>query len=178
LGVSIKNMAITKEKKKEIITGLEKAIAKSKSVVFVNFHKLLVKDASAIRRSLKSENVGYVVAKKSLFKRVLDSIKIKGNAPEIKGELALAYLSAEASAKADGDPLAPARSIYEFQKKLDGKVSILGGIFDGEFKSQAEMMGIASIPSLDVLRGMFVNIINSPIQRFAIALNQIAEKKN
>jgi large subunit ribosomal protein L10 len=162
-------MAITKEKKKEIITGLEKAIAKSKSVVFVNFHKLLVKDASAIRRSLKSENVGYVVAKKSLFKRVLDGIKIKGETPNIKGELALAY---------GEDLIAPARSIYEFQKKLDGKVSILGGIFDGEFKSQAEMMGIASIPSLDVLRGMFVNIINSPIQRFAIALNQIAEKKN
>jgi large subunit ribosomal protein L10 len=162
-------MAITKDKKKEIMTGLEKAIAKSKTVVFVNFHKLLVKDASAIRRSLKSENVSYVVAKKSLFKKVLDGVKIKGTAPDIKGELALTY---------GEDLIAPARSIYDFQKKLDGKVSIIGGIFDGEFKSQAEMMSIASIPSLNVLRGMFVNIINSPIQRLAIALNQIAEKKN
>jgi len=39
------------------------------------------------------------------------------------------------------------------------------------------MNEIANIPSLDVLRGMFVNIINSPIQRTAIALGQIAEKK-
>jgi len=171
-------MAITKEKKKEIVSDLEKAVSKSKSVVFVNFHKLLVKDVSAIRRSLKSENVGYVVAKKSLFKRVLDGMKIKGDRPELNGELALAYLSGEASAKSDGEDLiAPARNIYGFQKKLEGKVSILGGIFDGEFKSQAEMMEIASIPPLDVLRGMFVNIINSPIQRFAVALNQIAEKK-
>ena len=84
-------MAITKEKKKEIIAGLEKAITKSKTVVFVNFNKLLVKDASIIRRSLKSENVGYVVAKKSLFRKVLDGVKIKGNAPDMKGELALAY---------------------------------------------------------------------------------------
>jgi len=171
-------MAITKEKKKEIIAGLEKAIAKSKTVVFVNFHKLLVKDASAIRRSLKSENVGYVVAKKSLFRKVLESVKIKGEVPVLKGELALAYLSAEAGAKADGDLLAPARSIYDFQKKLEGKVSIIGGIFDGEFKSQAEMMSIASIPSLGVLRGMFVNVINSPIQRFAIAMNAIAQVKS
>ncbi|OHB08521.1 MAG: 50S ribosomal protein L10 [Candidatus Zambryskibacteria bacterium RIFCSPLOWO2_02_FULL_38_13] len=162
-------MAITKEKKKEIIAGLEKAITKSKTVVFVNFNKLLVKDASIIRRSLKSENVGYVVAKKSLFRKVLDGVKIKGNAPDMKGELALAY---------GEDLIAPARSIYDFQKKLEGKVSIIGGIFDGEFKSQAEMMSIASIPSLNVLRGMFVNIINSPIQRLAIALNQIVEKKS
>jgi large subunit ribosomal protein L10 len=171
-------MAITKDKKKEIMAYLEKAVAKSKSVVFVQFNKLLVKDASLIRRTLKSENVGYVVAKKSLFKKVLASSGVKGDVPTLSGELALAYLSAEASAKEDGDLLAPARSIYDFQKKLDGKVSILGGIFDGEFKSQPEMLSIASIPSLDVLRGMFVNVLNSPIQRMAIALGQIAEKKN
>lgn len=162
-------MAITKEKKTEIIAGLEKAVAKSKSVVFVQFHKLLVKDASAIRRSLKNDEVGYVVAKKSLFKRVLNSAKIKGEVPALTGELAIAF---------GEDMIAPARSIYDFQKKLDGKVSILGGIFDGEYKSQQEMLSIASIPSLDVLRGMFVNIINSPIQRFAVALNAIAQTKN
>jgi len=36
---------------------------------------------------------------------------------------------------------------------------------------------IAQIPSLDVLRGKFVNIINSPVRRWVIALGQIAEKK-
>lgn len=162
-------MAITKEKKKEIMTGLDKILSKSKSVVFVQFHKLLVKDASIIRRSLKDENVGYVVAKKSLFKKVLEGAKIKGSTPTLEGELAISY---------GEDLITPARSIYDFQKKLDGKVSIIGGIFDGEYKSQEEMLSIASIPSLDVLRGMFVNVINSPIQRFAIALGAIAEKKN
>src|SRR3989344_3624195 len=117
-------MAITKEKKKEIIAGLEKIIAKSKSVVFVNFHKLLVKDASVIRRSLRGENISYVVAKKSLFRRVLDGAGIKGNAPVLNGELSIAF---------GDDMLAPAREIYKFQKKLDGKVSIFGGIFDGEY---------------------------------------------
>lgn len=171
-------MAITKEKKKEIVANLENMIKKSKSVVFVQFSKLLVKDASDIRRSLKKENVGYTVAKKSLLKRVLGGADVKGEAPSMEGELALAYLSDEASAKSDSNPLAPARGIYEFQKKLDGRVSIIGGIFDGEYKSQTEMTSIAAIPSLQILRGMFVNIINSPVQRFAIALNQIAQKKN
>ena len=39
------------------------------------------------------------------------------------------------------------------------------------------MISIATIPPLQVLRGMFLNVINSPIQRFAIALGQIAESK-
>ncbi len=171
-------MAIKKEKKKEIFAALEKAVKGSKSIVFVNFNKLLVKDVSELRRSLKKENVSYMVAKKTIFKKALGGTSVKGNIPEMKGELAVAYLSVEASTKEDGDLLAPARGVYEFQKKLDGKVNIIGGIFDGEYKSKDEMVSIASIPSLQVLRGMFVNIINSPIQRFAIALNQIAEKKN
>jgi large subunit ribosomal protein L10 len=162
------NMAIKKEKKVEIISSLEKILSKSKSVVFVNFNKLLVKDSSALRRALKSENVGYVVSKKSLFERALGESGVKGERPEIKGELSIAY---------GDDLLAPARGIYEFQKKLEGRVSIVGGIFEGEYKTQTEMLSIAMIPSQKVLQGMFVNIINSPIQRVVIALNQISEKK-
>lgn len=161
-------MAITKEKKKEILVDLEKAVSDAKSVVFVNFHGLPVSDASAMRRALRAEKVGYKVAKKTLVKRVLAGQTISGSQPSLEGELALAYGS---------DQIAPARGIFEFQKKLEGKVSILGGIFDGKYMSKEEMIGIASIPSMDVLRGMFVNIINSPIQRMAIALSEIAKKK-
>ena len=161
-------MAITKEKKQGIISKLEDVLKTSNSVVFVNFNKLLVKDASEIRRSLKKEGVGYTVAKKSLIKRVFSGSSTKGELPSLDGEIALAF---------GEDLLSPAREIFGFQKKMDGKLNIVGGIYDGEYKNKEEMMVIASIPSVDVLRGMFVNIINSPIQRFAIALNQIAEKK-
>ena len=40
------------------------------------------------------------------------------------------------------------------------------------------MNAIATIPPVPVLRGMFVNVINSPIQGFVIALDQIREKKS
>ena len=93
---------------------------------------------------------------------------MKGSMRALEGELAVVY---------GEDLLAPARSIYDFQKKLEGKISIVGGIFEGEYKSQAQMLSIASIPSVQVLRGMFVNIINSPVQRFVIGLGQIAERK-
>ena len=161
-------MAINKEKKKEIVDKLGKAVADSKSVVFVGFKGLQVKDASELRRALKKEDITYTVAKKSLFKRVLEAAGLKGEAPELAGELAVAF---------GDDLIAPARGVYGFQKKLEGKVSILGGIFEGQYKSQDEMMDIATIPPLQVLRGMFVNIINAPIQRFAVALGQVAEKK-
>ena len=39
------------------------------------------------------------------------------------------------------------------------------------------MTAIATIPSQKTLQGMFVNVINSPIQGFVMALDQIAKKK-
>lgn len=161
-------MPITKNKKIEIVKGLEKNLSDSKSVVFVNFHGLTVLDATALRKALRKEGVEYTVAKKSLIKRALGSLSVKGEMPDLLGEVSIAYSK---------DLISPAREVYEFQKKLDGKVSIIGGIFDGEYKTKGEMMEIALIPSIQTLRGMFVNIINSPIQRMVVVLNQIAENK-
>ncbi len=90
-----------------------------------------------------------------------------GELPVLEGEIAVAY---------SADPLAAAREVYDFQQANKGIVSIVGGVFEKGYKNQSEMLAIATIPPLQTLRGMFVNIINSPIQRFAIALDQIAKK--
>jgi len=161
-------MAISKEKKGEIVEKLEKALKSAKSLVFVNFHGLNVSTATLMRRTLKNDGVSYAVTKKTLTKRVLENEKFEGNQPELTGELAMAW---------GEDEIAPARGVYAFQKKFPEGLSILGGVFGGRYLSKAEMEEIALIPTMDVLRGKFVNIINSPIQRFAIALNEIAKSK-
>jgi len=163
-------MAITKQKKVELIASMSERLADAKSVVFVNFKALGAADTKILRRKLSADNVGYFVTKKTLAKRVLGDLKAKGDMPELPGELAIAY---------GEDLLTPARETYAFQTtpRDKGSISIVGGIFDGEYKTKEEMMAIAMIPPLQVLRGMFVNLINSPIQRFAIAMGQIAESK-
>jgi large subunit ribosomal protein L10 len=113
--------------------------------------------------------VSYAVTKKSLTKRVLAEEKFAGEQPELLGELAVAWSE---------DLIAPARGVYGFQKKFPEGLKILGGVFEGKYMTKVEMEGIALIPTLDVLRGKFVNIINSPVQRFAIALSKIAETKS
>ncbi|MCF7865700.1 MAG: 50S ribosomal protein L10 [Candidatus Pacebacteria bacterium] len=161
-------MAITKQKKQEIVASVKDILNTSKSVVFVNFHKLPVSESTTIRKELRSKDVNFTVAKKTLTKRALTEAAYSGEIPKLDGELALVY---------SADLLAPAREIYDFQKKLDGRVSILGGVFNGLYKNKEEMESIALIPSQKTLYAQFVNIINSPIQGFVLALNAIAEKK-
>lgn len=160
-------MAITKDKKQSILEKLD-GIKNSQSVVFVNFKGLPVFETTVIRRELAKGDVAYYVAKKTLVKKAFNEAGIEGDMPTLDGELAVVY---------GNDATGPAREIFAFQKKFDGKISILGGVFEHRFVNKSQMEEIAKIPSMHVLRGMFVNVINSPIQGFVVALNAIADKK-
>jgi large subunit ribosomal protein L10 len=161
-------MPITKEKKVKIQEDVASKIKGATSIVFVNFHKLNVADTNEVRRALRSEGVGYTVAKKTLIKRAFAGQNVEGEMPELAGEIALVYGT---------DPIAPARGIFEFQKKFKDQVSLVGGVFEGKFLNKSEIEGVATIPPLQVLYGQFVNLINSPIQGLVLALNAIAEQK-
>jgi large subunit ribosomal protein L10 len=161
-------MPISKGKKKEIIEKVSDLMKDSKSVVFFNFKGFNVKNTIEMRRKLRESKVGYMVAKKTLAKRAFDEAKITGEIPSMSGETAMAY---------SADLIAPAREVYNFQKKFKDNLAIVGGIFDGKYMSKEEMMALALIPSQQTLYAQFVNVINSPIQGFVVALSKIAEKK-
>ncbi len=161
-------MAITKAKKTEVVAKVNDAVKDAASVVFVHFKGLSMEDTSAMRRALKADGVSYLVAKKTLIKHALSSKGYEGEMPELPGEIAIAWSSE--------DPTLAARDIYEHGKKHKDALTIVGGIYEGAYQDAVAMNAIATIPPLNVLRGMFVNVLNSPIQGLVIALNQIAEK--
>src|SRR3989338_2841388 len=164
-------MPITKEKKKEFLIKL-KTIASAKSLVFVNFHGLTVGNATEIRRKLKESGVSYLVAKKTLAKKALGEAGISGTMPELTGELGIAYLPAVVGEKQiDDNLILPARETFVFQKKFENRISLLGGVFDGKFMGADEIKSLAMIPSRQTLYSQFVNLINSPIQSFVMALD-------
>ncbi len=160
-------MAISKTKKVEILERLERIRDEAATIVFVRFNGLTVAESNAMRRELQAAGVEYFVAKKTLLKRVFGEA-YEGTYPTLEGEIAVAY---------SADQIAPAQNIKNFVKKYKDRVSMAAGVFEGAFQDQAQIEEIASIPSMLELRGMFVNVINSPIQGLVIALDQVAQKK-
>lgn len=169
LFLKIKNM-LKKSKKNEIIKDLSNVIKEAPSVVFVNFHGMKVSDESVLRRDLRNQGVGYRVSRKTLLKRVLGDLGdvSGGTMPELTGEVAVAYSK---------DSIAPAREVFNFQKTHKGVLSILGGIFEGKFVDGTYMTEIATIPSREVLLSKIAFLLKSPIQRLAIAVNEVAKTK-
>lgn len=166
------HMAITKAKKESLLASAKDVLSKTSSVAFVAFRGLTVAEVNELRAGLKKEGVKYTVVKKTLLKKALDSGNVEGTMPELPGEVAFAYL------KEGDDVTAPARTLQIFVKKFKEKLSLLGGVIEKKYLSLQEVKVVATIPATPVLRGMFVNVINSPIQRFAIALSEVAKTKS
>lgn len=161
-------MALTKQKKVEIVKDLEGIVKGAKTIVFVNFKGLPVAEVTDLRRKLREQGVGYKVAKKNLIIRALGSIDISGELPNIPGQVAISYGT---------DMLAPAREVFNFQKDHKEMLSIAGGVFEGKYLGSEEMISIATIPSMDVLYSKLLYLIKSPLQRLTIAMSEIAKKK-
>ncbi len=158
---------LQKSKKEEMVKDLEGVIKNSESVVFVNFHGLKVSDETKLRKSLREQGVNYKVSRKTLLKRALEG-KAEGEIPALPGEVAIAYSK---------DSTASPREIYNFQKTHNGMLSIIGGIFEGKFVDSVYMTELARIPSREVLLGKIAFLLKSPIQRLALAVNEVAKKK-
>lgn len=150
-----------------MVKDLEKAIKEAASLVFVNFKGLNVAEESKLRRGLRDQGVAYKVSRKTLLRRALEG-KAEGEIPELKGEIAVAFSK---------DPTAGAREVFNFQKTHQGLLDIVGGIFEGKFMSREKMLEIATIPSREVLISKFAFLLLSPMQRFAVAVNEVAKKK-
>lgn len=171
---------ITKEKKKAILQNLTDRFSKSKSLVFLGFQGMKVKDNMALRRKLRAEGIEYTVAKKTLIKKGMEGVKIEGIdkfSPEGPIAVAIGY----------EDEIAPARIAKEFGRTND-KLQILGGVMNLEVMDAESMKQIASLPGKDQLRAQLIGTINAPVSGFVNVLagnvrslmnvlNAVAEKK-
>jgi large subunit ribosomal protein L10 len=160
-------MALTKNQKEEVIVELREKLKNAETMVFVNFKSLTVGETNAFRKSLREAGVGYKVAKKTLIARVLDEKGLKGDAPTLEGEIGIAY---------SPDALAAAREVFNFAKGKERPV-IAGGVFEGAYADRAQILAIATIPPREVLLSQIAYLLKSPLQRLAIAVGQVAEKK-
>jgi len=165
----------TKQQKVELVEKLAQNIKDSITTVIVHFKGVNIGEETMMRRELRASGVKYTVAKKTLIKRALEKLGHNVEEVPLEGEIAIAHGGAD-------DSTLIARLMHGYGAKFLGadkenKISILGGIFEGKLVGQQMMREIATIPSMDGLRGMFANIINSPRSRFAIVLSEVAKTK-
>lgn len=159
-------MPISKAKKTEIVERLKKGLSDAEAVAFVHFSRLTAQDAVEMRKKLRAAGVSYYVAKKTLIGRALGAKQYAGTAPDLAGEIGVAWAK---------DPLAPAKSVFEFAKTRKEQVALVGGIYEGRYMTKEEIMALATIPSREELLGKFVGMLNASIGNVVRVINERAK---
>lgn len=158
-------MAITKQKKEDILKGLIEKFSKSKSVVFADYRGLDVAGISDLRNKLREGDAEMKVAKKTLIELAAKDQKIENieNAA-MEGPVAATF-SYE-------DPLSGIKALFKFSKDNEN-LKLLGGIIDGKVVSPEIIEQYAKLPSREELLAKFIGSINSPVSGFVGILGNV-----
>lgn len=157
-------MPKNKIQKGEISRNLIEKIKKAKSLVFVGFNALGVKDNENLRAQLRKENGEYYVAKKTLLGRALKENKLDIDVRGFDGKIAALF--------AYEDEVAPAKIIGNFRKDKEktDKIFFLGGVLEGKLLSKNEVEALSVLPSKLELYSKMVGSLNAPISGFVNVL--------
>ena len=153
--------------KKKVVAALKADFKDAKSFVFADARGLTVLQDTVMRADFRKNNVKYKVIKNTTLALIFKELKVEGLAETFKGPTAIAF--------SQEDMIAPAKFMKQYADKFD-KLSLKGGVLEGQALSIADVNALASVPSKEVLYGQIVYGLISPITKLAMLLNAIAEK--
>jgi large subunit ribosomal protein L10 len=151
---------VDRTQKQRLVEGLQQVLAETSCVVVTHQAGLNVAEATQLRRQVRGAGAGFRVTKNRLARRALAGTAFEPLMPFFIGPTAIAF---------SRDPVAAARAVVEFANR-NQKLTIVGGGLAGRRMDAAGVRELASLPSLDQLRGKLVGLIQAPGTRLAVVL--------
>lgn len=151
-------MALTKQKKHEVVEEVSKLLSESKLTVVAQYQGTTVKQMQTLRKQAKESDTVVKVIKNRLVNQALLQSDLYKDADrsQLTSQLLFAFNSA--------DEVAPAKALADFAKK-NPTIKFVGAYTDeGLFIGADEVKALAALPSKNQLIAGLINTLNSPIQ--------------
>ena len=143
--------------KGELVGELKSVFENTGLVVVSHYSGLTVAEMTDLRGKMREVGAQFRVTKNRLTKLALEDTKCSPIAHLFTGPTAIAY---------SDDPVAAAKATVNYAKDNE-KLIVLGGIMGETELDEAGVKSLASMPSLDELRGKIVGMINTPATKVA-----------
>jgi large subunit ribosomal protein L10 len=148
---------VKRSDKNDFVQKLKDEIKNSSSVIVAHYDGLSVSETDSLRKEMRDNGAKFKVTKNRLTKIALADTSYESIADLFVGPTAIAYSS---------DPVAPAKVSVNFEKKLEN-FKIIGGGYEGEKIDLNKINFLATLPSLDQIRGILLGLVNAPAQKIA-----------
>ncbi len=143
--------------KEALVTTLHEVFNNAGVVVVTHYSGLSVAQMTEYRNRMREAGGSVKVAKNRLAKIALKDANIGDITDLLQGPTCLAYSE---------DPIAAAKVAVDYAKTND-KLVVLGGAMGDILLDADGVKALASLPSLDELRGKLVGLIQAPATKIA-----------
>jgi large subunit ribosomal protein L10 len=127
------------------------------AVVFAHYAGLTVAEMTGLRIKLADAGAKLKVVKNRLAKIALEGKPGEEAGAMLKGPTAIMYAP---------DPVSAAKIASEYAKTND-KLVVIGGVMGATALNADGVKALATLPSLDELRGKIIGVIQAPAQKIA-----------
>src|SRR6187431_3558832 len=152
--------------KAEQVTELKEVFKTANTVVVAHYAGLTVAQMQILRKQARQAGTTVKVAKNRLAKIALEGTDVASIGSLLKGPTVIAY---------SNDPIAAPKVATDFAKANE-KFVILGGAMGTTALDPNGVKALASLPSLDELRGKLVGLLVAPATKIAQLANAPAAK--
>jgi large subunit ribosomal protein L10 len=143
--------------KEKLVATMSDELKDGHLVVVIQQLGLNADETLDLRRKLRAAGVGLKVGKNTLVKHAIKGTKIAALEKFLHGPTALAFSK---------DPVAAAKVTVEFAKKNE-KLKIIAAAMGDQLLDANQTKTLASLPSLDELRGKLIGLILAPATKIA-----------
>ncbi len=146
-------MALSKQKKNEVVEQYKDWLKNSQSVILVEYTGATMKDMEKIRAKIRESDGEFHVVKNTLAKLALEAsgFSIPDGLLEKSSAASFAF----------SDPAATAKALTEAAKGLDA-IKVKGGFMGVEMLDAAQVKNLADLPPLPIVRGQLLGVLQAP----------------
>lgn len=152
--------------KKDAVVALNEVFKTTSVAIVAHYSGLTVAQMQVLRKQMRQAGAAVKVSKNRLAKIALEGTDVAGIGPLLKGPTVIAT---------SNDPVAAPKVAIEFAKANEQFV-ILGGSMGKTVLNVDGVKALASLPSLDELRGKLVGLLVAPATKLAQLSNAPAAK--
>jgi large subunit ribosomal protein L10 len=155
-------LAISKEKKQEIIAGYVDKMSSSQAIILTDYRGLTVARLTDLRQRLREDSGVFQIVKNTLFKLALDRAEIPIPEEMFDGTVAAAYCLAEVPSVA--------KTLTGFAKETDF-LKVRGAILGDSILDAAAVQDLADLPPREILLAQLLGAVQGPMSSMASTIN-------
>jgi large subunit ribosomal protein L10 len=146
-------LAITKERKEEVLSQYADWMKRSQAVILVEYTGVKMKDLDNIRAKIRESGGEFHVVKNTLARRAFADQGLDVPGDYLVKSTAISY--------AFSDPASTAKALTDATKGLEF-IKVKGGFMSGKALNAAQVKSLADMPPLPVVRAQLLGMLQAP----------------